>query len=115
MTKYQGTVTKYTLAIDAPTEATSRTNALYLTGDFGTAFLSFVPDGQALGINQRRSDANVFDIWLWEHMWPTMIDMLRNEGPVFFYYDDSYNSAFFKTAPEPVGEAETVPSVASPG
>jgi hypothetical protein len=109
MAKYQGTVTRYTVAIDAPAGATSRTNALYLTGDFGTAFLNFVPAGQALGKNQKRPNTNVFDIWFWDHMWPAMIDMLRNEGPVFFYYDDSYNGALFKTAPEPVGEGEPVP------
>lgn len=33
--------------------------------------------------------------------------MLRNENPVYFFCDDSNDTAVVKTSDEPVGEAES--------
>ena len=35
------------------------------------------------------------------------VDLLRNEKPVFFQWNDTTNGAFLATGSEPVGEAET--------
>lgn len=34
------------------------------------------------------------------------VDLLRNEKPVYFQYNDTTNGAFLATSPEPVGEGE---------
>jgi hypothetical protein len=40
---------------------------------------------------------------------PVIVDMLRNEGPVFLFYNDFWGtiSAWLSTSAEPVGEGET--------
>jgi hypothetical protein len=35
------------------------------------------------------------------------VDLLRNERPVFFHWNDTTNGALLATASEPVGEGET--------
>ena len=39
---------------------------------------------------------------------PALIDMLRNEGPIFLHYDERPHStqAFLTTSKEPIGEGE---------
>src|SRR5262245_42795557 len=37
------------------------------------------------------------------------VDLLRNESPVFFQFNDSTNGAFLSTGSEPVGEGEQPP------
>jgi hypothetical protein len=37
------------------------------------------------------------------------VDLLRNEKPVYFQYNDTTNGAFLATGSEPVGEAEPAP------
>jgi hypothetical protein len=37
------------------------------------------------------------------------IDLLRNEKPLYFQFNDTTNGAFLSTGGEPVGEAEAAP------
>ena len=74
----------------------------------GMASLNFVPQGGTLGTNQKRPGTTtpLFDIWYWMDSWPHFVDMLRNEKPVFFVFNDSLQAASLKTGWEPTGEAE---------
>ncbi len=65
-----------------------------------------MPEGGQLGKNQKRPGANIFDVYYWMYSWPHFVDMLRNEKPIVFYYDDNYNTCQISTRDEPVGEAE---------
>ena len=38
--------------------------------------------------------------------YPHCVDLLRNESPVNFYYNDATNVALLTTSLEPVGEGE---------
>ena len=38
--------------------------------------------------------------------YPFYIDILRNEGPLFFFYDHDANVSYITTTDEPVGEGE---------
>ena len=74
----------------------------------GLAFLNFVPQDGTLGTNQKRpGKADTFDLWYWMSSWPHFVDMLHNEKPVFFIFNDVLKAAIVKTTPEPVGEEET--------
>jgi hypothetical protein len=106
MTLYQGEVEKYTLSISDPSRPTNWKNWIALEGSFGVAFLYFVPPGGSLRPNKKRAAFNTFDIDYWMSSYPLFIDMLRNEKPVYFLYDDSSNRAEVATNWEPVGEAE---------
>ncbi len=73
----------------------------------GLAFLNFVPQGGTLGTNSKRVDPwPVFDLWYWIDAYPHVVDMLRNEKPVFFTFDDTIAAAILKTEWEPPGELE---------
>ena len=63
------------------------------TGAFGLAILYFVPQDGQLGKNQKRAGHDIFDIYYWMDSWPHFTDLLRNEKPVHFQYDDSDNTA----------------------
>jgi hypothetical protein len=57
------------------------------------AILYFVPQDGQLGKNQKRVGHDTFDIYYWMDSWPHFTDLLRNEKPVQFEYDDSNNTA----------------------
>jgi hypothetical protein len=75
MTQYQGNVQSYVLEIESPNNPYTHNSVITLHGAFGLAILYFVPqDGQL-------------------DSWPHFTDLLRNEKPVHFQYDDSNNTA----------------------
>ncbi|HET7382515.1 MAG TPA: hypothetical protein VFJ59_08020 [Pseudolabrys sp.] len=63
------------------------------------AILYFVPQDGQLGQNQKRTGQDIFDIYYWMNSWPHFIDLLRNEKPVHFQYDDSNNTAQLTSVP----------------
>lgn len=107
MAIYSSTVDTYVLSIKTPNVHTNYKNIMYLKGDFGLAFLCFVPEGGTMGTNRKRSGRNVFDIYYPMSTWAQSVDLLRNEKPVYFFYDDSSNTAVIKTSDEPIGEEES--------
>jgi hypothetical protein len=106
MSIYQGSVTTYDLTIQSPNVFTNYKSVIHVRGDFGLGFLYFVPEGGQLGTNRKRTGQNVFDVYYWMGSWTHFVDALRNEKPIFFYYDDSTNTAVLRTTDEPVGEEE---------
>jgi hypothetical protein len=52
-----------------------------------------VPQDGQLGKNQKRAGHDIFDIYYWMDSWPHFTDLLRNEKPVHFRFDDSNNTA----------------------
>jgi hypothetical protein len=78
-----------------------------LKGTFGKAILWFLPDGSSLPDNRKRTEKNVFDVYYHTADWGAIIDLLRNETPVYFNYHETSNAAQIYTGDEPVGEEET--------
>ena len=93
MTEYQGNVQSYVLEIQSPNSPYNQKGVISLHGAFGLAILYFVPQGGQLGKNQKRADHDIFDIYYWMDSWPHFTDLLRNEKPVQFQYDDSNDTA----------------------
>ena len=106
MTQYQGNVQSYALEIQSPNSPYDQKGVISLHGAFGLAILYFVPQDGQLGKNQKRAEHDIFDIYYWMDSWPHFTDLLRNEKPVVFLYDDSDNTALIRSMMEPVGEAE---------
>lgn len=106
MTTYNSAVSTYILKINSPNVPTNYKNVIYLKGAFGLAFLYFVPDGLSLGTNRKRTGQNIFDIFYSMTTWSQCVDLLRNEKPIYFFYDDSNNTSVITTTDEPVGEGE---------
>ena len=93
MTKYQGNVQSYVLEIQSPNSPYDQKGVISLHGAFGLAILYFVPQDGQLGKNQKRAEHDIFDIYYWMDSWPHFTDLLRNEKPVQFQYDDSNDTA----------------------
>lgn len=101
------TVVTADFVIDSPNVHTNYKKVIHLKGDFGLAILYFVPEEEALGTNRKRQNRNVYDIYYSMNTWSQFVDLLRNEKPVYFYYDVSNNTAVLKTSDEPIGEEES--------
>jgi hypothetical protein len=93
MTQYQGNVQSYVLEIQSPNSPYDQKAVISLHGAFGLAILYFVPQDGQLGKNQKRAGQEIFDIYYWMDSWPHLTDLLRNEKPVQFEFDDSNNTA----------------------
>jgi hypothetical protein len=106
MAIYSGQVQSYYLSIWSKAASTGYEGSIILIGTFGTANYNFVPANGTLGTNQKRPMENVFDVWSWMSTYPHCVDLLRNESPVNFYYNDATNVALLTTSLEPVGEGE---------
>lgn len=80
--------------------------------DHSTAlvFLYFVPAERSLPVGGIRPDTEasvVFDMFLPLDDYPSIIDLLRNEGPLEFCFDDTNPEGWhLRTRQEPVGEGE---------
>jgi hypothetical protein len=107
MTDYGGKIDTYDLHAQTPNVPTKYKRVIHLKGSFGLAFVYFVPEGGQLGTNKKRSGRDVFDVYFWESAWDPIVDMLRNEEPVRFYYHSDNNTAGIRTGEEPVGEEES--------
>ncbi len=67
------------------------------------AHLSFLPAKKAL---PEDDNENYMKIHLPLHMLNTVIDILRNESPVYVQWNQDQNCGFLSTSAEPVGEGE---------
>lgn len=101
----QGKIDTYALNVQTPSAHTNYRRIIYCKGAFGLAFLYFVPEDQPLGMNDQRSGENVFDIYYRMRDWYAIVDTLRNEKPVWFFFDDNKNG-IISTEDERVGEEE---------
>lgn len=100
-------VTSYRAMVYSPFN-TTRAFA-YLVSDNSICFLTFCSDDTTLPENRSAVVNGIqhFYISLYYSDYPNVIDLLRNEKPVHFYYCDEHVKHFYLTSSyEPIGEAE---------
>lgn len=78
-----------------------------LKGSFGVAILWFLAEENSLPDNRIRANQNVFDVYYHLGAWDAIIDILRNESPVYFNFNETSKAAQIYTGNEPVGEEES--------
>ena len=64
----------------------------------------FAPQGGTLGTNRKNPPAPGFadvEMWFWMDTWPYIVDMLRNEKPVYFVFNDANQVGSLHTGWEP--------------
>ena len=105
MTTHFGEIDVYFTNILSPKVYAGR-RLMNLSGAFGKAILWFLPEGTALPDNRKRPHQDVFDVYYYIDDWEAILDILRNEKPVYFNYRDTNNAAQIYTGDEPVGEEE---------
>ncbi len=93
MALFQGLITLYDLSIQTPNIFTNYKSTIAVHGSFGLAFLNFVPDGGELGVNGKRDNENVFDIYFFMSSWLPFVDMLHHEKEIIFFFEDEGQTA----------------------
>lgn len=106
MAGFKGQINKYGLSVQTPNVFTNYKRVIDVNGKFGLGFLYFVPAGGKLGQNKKRDGKDVFDVYFWMEDYAALTDMLRNEKPVYFFYNTDNNTCVIKTGDEKVGEME---------
>jgi hypothetical protein len=81
---------------------------LMLYGATKTCAVWFVEDPDANLPEAKQNGANFYSLYYHHWQLPHLLDMVRNEKPVFVYYNDNNgaNNSRISTASEPVGEGE---------
>lgn len=72
----------------------------------GTVRIEFVHNVVSKNEVLERNDRKHFTIYYQYNRYADLIDILRNEEPLFFYYNFESNQAYLTTSDEPVGEGE---------
>jgi hypothetical protein len=78
-----------------------------LTLPSGTAYLRFCKNYMKDNYINEVNGKKYFHIFLRADKYPAFIDILRNETPLFFFYNFNDDSFYLTTGDEPVGENET--------
>lgn len=101
------TVDSYSYMIYASRTNLSEVKAVFQLNGGGVSlgYLHFMADGYVLPKSKKLSGLYYF--YYHESQLPSIIDMLRNEKPIYLIYiDDESNNCRIATSMEPVGEGE---------
>lgn len=72
----------------------------------GEAYLRFSNTTSKDNQITKKADKNVYNVYFRSEKFSPMIDLLRNEGPLYFYYNLNTGHSYITTGDEPVGEGE---------
>ena len=101
---------KYKVTLYSNTTDNHETYAIHLKVPSGEAILKFV-EGE-LGQNSYTETVNnhsTYVMYFKASRFSAFIDILRNEKPLYFYFDLEGNQGYITTSDEPVGEGENEP------
>lgn len=54
----------------------------------------------------KKGKKSLYEIYVAADRYPHFVDLLRNEKPLYFFYDFNENISYITTSDEPVGEGE---------
>ena len=72
----------------------------------GKGILRFVTGDLPINTMEKIGSKNIYYVYYHADNYPAMIDILRNEKPLYFYYNHDNHESYVTTSNEPVGEAE---------
>lgn len=72
----------------------------------GKAVIRFVNSDLPENSMEVIGSKNIYHVYYQLNMYPYVIDILRNEEPLFFYYNHDNHESYITTGDEPVGEGE---------
>jgi hypothetical protein len=113
--QYQGSVSNYSIQIFPSTwtgpDGYTRVVALYVAlsggGGQGLALLYFIPAGRPIPAGSKRAGTTspvVFDLFLPLEDYTAIVDLVRNEKPINWFFDDTTQQIGVTTGGELVGE-----------
>lgn len=80
--------------------------AIYLNIPSGKVCLYFCHNFMKDNRVEELGEKKIFHIYLRADKYAAWIDILRNESPLFFFYDFERDLCYITTSDEPVGEGE---------
>ena len=80
--------------------------AIYINIPSGKAYFYFCSNFMKDNYVEQKGDKKHFHVYLRADKYPHWIDLFRNEGPLFFFYDYNRDLCYITTSDEPVGEGE---------
>ncbi len=80
--------------------------SIELTLPDGRALLRFVSGALPQNSVEIIGSRNVYVTYYHLHQYLAMVDILRNEKPLYFYYNHDNHESYVTTGGEPVGEGE---------
>jgi hypothetical protein len=72
----------------------------------GKAILRFVSGELPENSTEKLGSKTIFYVYYENEMYKDVIDILRNEKPLYFYYNNVNHESYITTEDEPVGENE---------
>ncbi len=72
----------------------------------GKAIIRFTHDDMPDNSHEVIGSKNIYHVYYDISMYPHIIDILRYEEPLFFYYNHDNHESYITTGDEPVGEGE---------
>lgn len=102
MARYSGEIETYFVNIISPQNYGR--SLITLVGSFGRAMLKFLPEDMTLADNSKHDTANDFYIYYPRDYWAPIIDILRNEKPLYFHFTTPCDPTQIRTSMEPGGE-----------
>jgi len=79
---------------------------IHLTLPSGKAVLRFKEGRLKKNSTSGKGKKNLYEVYIAADRYPHFIDLLRNEKPLYFFYDYNENISYITTSDEPVGEGE---------
>lgn len=72
----------------------------------GKAILRFMHDSIPPNSMEKIGSKNIYYAYFPIAMYPNLVDILRYEEPLYFYYNHDNHESYITTGDEPVGEGE---------
>ena len=79
---------------------------IHLTLPSGKAIIRFKDGRLKKNSAQTNGKKSLYEVYVSADRYLQFIDLLRNEKPLYFFYDFSGNVSYITTSDEPVGEGE---------
>lgn len=97
---------KYKVFLYTGGQAGLSTSVIHLSLPSGKAIIRFKSGRLKKNSFSKNGKKTLFEIYVKSEMYPNFIDLLRNEKPLYFFYDYKENISYITTSDEPVGEGE---------
>jgi len=80
--------------------------AIHIRLPSGIAVIRFMSKSMKNSMESQDNGKKIFKVYAPKENFSAYVDILRNESPLFFFYDLDDNVSYITTTEEPVGEGE---------
>lgn len=97
---------KYKIFLYGGGSASLSTAVIHISLKSGKAIFRFKSGRLKKNACTKKGKSTTYEIYIASERYPHFVDLLRNEKPLYFFYDMNENISYITTSDEPVGEGE---------